>query len=188
MLLCIYDEKTEKENIMTQRDKNFKGGIKKGTVATDTVAKKLDNQCKTLKESISVEGLTMQKKLRQDQIPGGIGACEPDGGAWFKGDKLVAVFEGKKQGKSGNAFDRWFKNFFVCCTINPKVCYVTFCVGEGAGDGEVMQKSMNIACPFKNANQFNPNGNSVYYSVEGFTDEFVENVMKEVLEYCAKND
>jgi len=29
---------------MTQRDKNFKGGIQKGTVATDTVAKKLDTQ------------------------------------------------------------------------------------------------------------------------------------------------
>jgi hypothetical protein len=172
---------------MTQRDKNFKGGIKKNTVATDTVAKKLDTQCKTLKESISVEGLTMQKKIRQDQIPGEIGACEPDGGAWFEGGKLVAVFEGKKQGERGNAIDRWFKNNFVCRDINPDVCYVTFCVGEGAGDGKVMQKTLNIA-HLSGVNQFNPNGNSVYYSVDGFTNEFIENVMKEVLEYCAKND
>ena len=54
-----------RENVMSQRDANFKGGIQKGTVATDTVAKKLDQQCKTLKESISVEGLTMQKKIYQ---------------------------------------------------------------------------------------------------------------------------
>ena len=39
-------------SIMSQRDENFKGGIQKGTIATDTVAKKLDKQCKTLKESI----------------------------------------------------------------------------------------------------------------------------------------
>ena len=68
---------------MSQRDENFKGGIQKGTIATDTVAKKLDNQCKTLKESISIEGLTMQKKIYQDQIPCRIGSCEPDGGAGF---------------------------------------------------------------------------------------------------------
>ena len=172
---------------MTQRDKNFKGGIQKGTVATDTVAKKLDTQCKTLKESISVEGLTMQKKVRQDQIPGGVGACEPDGGAWFLGDKLVAVFEAKKQGKKGNAIERWFKNNFVCRSINPNICYVTFCVGEGAGDGEVLQKTLNIA-HLEGTNQFNPNGNSVYYSEEGFTTEFINNVMQEVLEYCAEND
>ena len=189
---------------MSQRDKNFKGGIQKGTVATDTVAKKLDTQCKTLKESIIVPGLIVQRKIRQDQIPGGIGACDPDGGAWFKDGKLVAVFEGKKQGKKGNAIERWFKNnfvcrditfsfscsitfYFVCRAINPDVCYVTFCVGEGAGDGEVIQKTLNIA-HMAGINKFNPNGNTVFFAVDGFTTEFMNDVMLEVLEYCADND
>ena len=187
-ILCN-TEKTTKEYIMTmtQRDENFKGGIQKGTVATDTVAKKLDIQCKTLKETIEVEGLTMQKKIRQDQIPTGIGACEPDGGAWFKDGKLVAVFEGKKQGKKGNAIERWFKNNFVCRAINPDVCYVTFCVGEGAGDGEVIQKTLNIA-HMAGINKFNPNGNTVFFAVDGFNNEFIAGVMKDVLEYCAEND
>jgi hypothetical protein len=171
----------------SQRDKNFKGGIQKGTVATDTVAKKLDVQCKTIKESIFVEGLRVQRKIRQDQIPGGIGACEPDGGAWFKDSKLVAVFEGKKQGMRGNAIERWFKNNFVCRRINPDVCYVTFCVGEGAGDGEVLRKTLNIA-HLEGTNQFNPNNNSVYYSEDGFSEKFIRNVMQKVLEYCAEKN
>ena len=51
-----------------------------------------------------------------------------------------------------------------------------------------MQKSLNIVTPLENANQFNPNDNSVYYSVEGFTNEFISDVMQEVLEYCVEND
>jgi hypothetical protein len=81
----------------------FKGGIQKGTVATDARARKLDDQCKHLKEEVySVLSkiypeLVLQKKLTKAQIPGGIGACEPDGGAWFYNGVLIAVFEGKKQ-------------------------------------------------------------------------------------------
>ena len=65
----------------------FKGGIQNGTVATDARARKMDNYCKELRESVFAnfksKDLTVQKKLNQTQIPGGIGACEPDGGAWF---------------------------------------------------------------------------------------------------------
>jgi len=189
--------------IMTQRDKNFKGGIQKGTVATDTVAKKLDTQCKTLKESITVPGLNVQRKIRQDQIPGGIGACEPDGGAWFKDGKLVAVCEGKKQGEEGNAIERWFNNYTTVRAINPNACYVTFCAGEGASvytlpdgrpnpamysNGMPMWKALNIVHYENGYNKFVPNGNSCYMSKEGFTTEFMNDVMLEVLEYCAEND
>jgi hypothetical protein len=169
---------------MSQRDTTFKGGIQSGSVATDSVARRLDDQCKTIKESMhqtfKSSGLTMQRKLTKDQIPGGVGACEPDGGAWFYNDKLVAVFEGKKQGKQGNAIERWFKNNYTCRMINPDVHYVTFCVGEGAAENEVLQKTLKIA-HLKGFNQFNPNDNSVYYSVDGFTDTQIEDVMKTVL-------
>ena len=99
--------------------KRFNGGIQNGTVATDARARKLDEQCKHQKEDVYAElkkiypELTLQKKLKKDQIPGGKGACEPDGGAWFYNNVLIAVFEGKKQQDRGNAIERWFKNNYI---------------------------------------------------------------------------
>ena len=57
--------------------KRFNGGIQNGTVATDARARKLDEQCKHQKEDVYAElnkiypELTLQNKLRKDQIPGG---------------------------------------------------------------------------------------------------------------------
>jgi hypothetical protein len=163
--------------------KRFNGGIQKGTVATDPRARKLDDQCKQLKKEIFKElkhlypGLKMQAKLRQDQIPGGIGACAPDGGAWLYNDVLIAVFEGKKQQDRGNAIERWFKNNFVCRKINPNVSYVTFCTGEGAYQTGQIGKALNIA-HLAGINQYNPGDNSVYLTTEyGFTKQFISDIM-----------
>lgn len=190
-ILALYDDNRNEDDSMSHREGGFRGGIQSGMVATDAVAAKLDKQCKLLKEELSEvfegTGLTMQKKLLQSQIPGGIGACEPDGGAWFYNGKLVAIFEAKKQGKRGNAIERWFKNNYICKAINNDVCYVTFCTGEGAGENEVLQKTLNIA-HLDGFNQFNPNKNSAFFSVKGFTTEEVSDIMKTVLEYCIEND
>ena len=110
-------------------------------MAADDDAKRLDTALKDLKdivfEELSIEypDLVLQKRLLPSQIPGGIGGCEPDGGAWFYQDKLIAVFEAKKQQDSGNAIERWFKNNYICRLINPQVSYVTFATGEGAYEG-----------------------------------------------------
>ena len=64
---------------------------------------------------------------------------------------------------------------------------MTFCVGEGADEGEVLQKTLNIA-HLLGVNKFNPNDNTVFFTEEGFTNEFIAGVMLEVLEYCAEND
>ena len=119
------------------------GGIQPGMVATDSRALKLDKQCKQQKQNLYEElkvlypDLKLQKKLTKDQIPGGKGACEPDGGAWFYRGVLIAVFEGKKQQDRGNAIERWFKNNYICRKVNQNVSYVTFCTGEGAYDNEI---------------------------------------------------
>ena len=114
----------------------FKGGIQNGTVATDARARKLDNYCKELRESVFAnfksEDLSAHKTVNQNQLPGGSGAWEPDGGAGFYKGILIAVFEGKKQQNRGNAIERWFKNNFICRSINPQVSYVTFATGGGA--------------------------------------------------------
>ena len=166
----------------------FKGGIQKGTVATDARARQLDEQCKHLKESVfavlskKYPELVLQKKLTKDQIPGGKGACEPDGGAWFYRDVLIAVIEGKKQQDRGNAIERWFKNNFICRKINPDVSYVTFCTGEGAYEDGTIGKALNVA-HLEGFNQYNPGSNTAYLTTEyGFSKEFINDKMIEVIE------
>ena len=162
----------------------FKGGIQNGTVATDARARKLDNYCKELRESVFAnfksEDLTVQKKLNQDQIPGGIGACEPDGGAWFYKGILIAVFEGKKQQNRGNAIERWFKNNFICRSINPQVSYVTFATGEGAKANGTIGKALNIA-HLNGFDKYVPGGNSCYLNPDTINKEEMRGIMHEVI-------
>lgn len=166
--------------------KSFKGGIQKGTVATDARARYLDESCKQCKDEVfevlklKYPKLTMQRKLLADQIPGGVGACEPDGGAWFYDNKLIAVFEGKKQQNRGNAIERWFKNNYICRLINLQVSYVTFATGEGAYAGGVIGKALNVAHPY-GFNKHIPGGNSCYLSTESFTREYINAIMVETI-------
>ena len=164
----------------------FNGGIQKGTVATDARARKLDDQCKHLMQDVysvlkeTYPKLTVQKKLTKAQIPGGIGACSPDGGAWFYNGVLISVFEGKKQQDAGNAIERWFKNNFIARKVNPEVSYVTFCTGEGAYEGGQIVKALNVA-HLDGFNQYNPGDNSAFLSTDCFTKEFINATMIEVI-------
>ena len=164
--------------------KTFNGGIQKGTVATDARARKLDNYCKELRESVFAnfksEDLTVQKKLNQNQIPGGIGACEPDGGAWFYKGILIAVFEGKKQQNRGNAIERWFKNNFICRSINPQVSYVTFATGGGAKANGTIGKALNIA-HLNGFNKYVPGGNSCFMNEDTIDKDEMNSIMHEVI-------
>jgi hypothetical protein len=174
----------------------FCGGIQNGTVATDARARKLDDQCKHLKDEVYTElkkiypKLILQKKLTQEQIPGGIGACEPDGGAWFYDNVLIVVVEGKKQQDRGNAIERWFKNNYICRLISPQVSYVTFCTGEGAYRfwdkllgrltyGQIV-KALNVS-HLLGFNQYNPGNNSAFLSTDCFTKQFINDIMVEVI-------
>ena len=164
----------------------FNGGIQTGTVATDARARKLDEQCKHVKKTVLpvisaiYPEVTMQKRLTKAQIPGGKGACEPDGGLWFYKGKLIAVFEGKKQQDRGNAIERWFKNHFIARLINPNVSYVTFCTGEGAYSDGTIGKSLNVA-HLKGFNKYNPGDNSAYLNVDDFDKQFISDIMLEVI-------
>ena len=174
----------------------FCGGIQNGTIATDARARKLDDQCKHLKDEVYTElkkiypKLILQKKLTQEQIPGEIGACEPDGGAWFYDNVLIVVVEGKKQQDRGNAIERWFKNNYICRLISPQVSYVTFCTGEGAYRfwdkllgrltyGQIV-KALNVS-HLLGFNQYNPGNNSAFLSTDCFTKQFINDIMVEVI-------
>jgi hypothetical protein len=162
-------------------------GIQPGTCATDECARKLDCDCKRLAKEVyqdlktKYSDLTFQTKLTHAQIPGGIGACQPDGGLWFKGDRLVAVFEAKKQGAGGNAIERWFKNNYICRLISPFVSYVTFATGPGACANGVIPKTLNVAHS-EGVDRLNFGGNSLLLSVVGFTNDELKAIMIETLE------
>lgn len=174
-------------NFLTTR-KMPRRGIQPGQVATDDASRKLDNQCKRIACKVLAalqakhgSRITTQKKLTPAQIPGGLGACEPDGSLWFLDGKLIAAFEAKKQQNRGNAIERWHKNNGLCRDINPNISYVTFACGGGAVRGGVIPK----AIAFRHLGGFNtyvPGGNSCWMKPDGFTDEEVEAIMMQVLE------
>jgi hypothetical protein len=168
------------------------GGIQKGTVATDAKARKLDKQCKYLQKVVYEKlktlypELTKKRKLDKSEIPGGKGACEPDGALWFYKDTLIAAFEAKKQQDKGNVIERWFKNNYICRLISPEISYVTFCTGEGAYDlydeesGELSYGTIVHALSVAHLNGFdkyNAGQNSAFLNIDGFSDEFIEDVM-----------
>jgi DNA adenine methylase len=169
--------------------KRFRGGIQKGMVAKDEEATLIEDNLRFASEYLSRKyasrGLIRKKKLSPDEIPGGIGACEPDGGLWYYNGRLVAAFESKKQDVRGNAIERWFKNNYICVSINLNVNYVTFCSGDGSRKGEVVEKTLNVAHP-KGFDVYNPNGNSCYLSENGFSQDrilrIMETVFNEILE------
>lgn len=172
-----------------QRQTDFKGGIQSGTVATDSYARYLDSSMKEvqteLARELSTQGFSCKKKfeknfLLENKIYVG---CEPDGGIWFKDGKLVAVFEGKKQGKGGNAIERWEKNYGICKQFNADVKYVTFGVREGfEQDGYPFKyaKTM-LSRENKEANVLYDQGQSWFINPKGFTKDEIKSVMRQTL-------
>jgi hypothetical protein len=166
---------------VSQRDSTFKGGIQKGTTAFDVASKKLDKQLKesfdVLSKSYSQYEVCKQftKEMKIKYIGDDCFGFAPDGGAWFKNGKLVAVFEAKKQGKLGNANERWYDNADTAKYINKDVVYVTFCSGAGAAPGECLDKMRRKATITKGKNF------KFFMNPVGFTDNEVLSVMENVL-------
>ena len=174
--------------------KNFRGGIQVGTTAFDEQSKMMDDNAKVACEiafqllEIQYPGLTFQRKLHQSQIPGGVGSCAPDGGVWFYNGKLIAAFESKKQGKKGNAIERWFKNNFIIKAINPESTYVTFASGEGVVAGNPIHRILHIAhCGGNGAiNEIVPFKNNLHCDVNGFSVEEMVSIISDTIDSILK--
>jgi len=168
----------------------FKGGIQKGTTCYDADSRLLDKfarQAKkivfeSLKEKYPL--LRVETKLTKDQIPGGVGACKPDGGVWFYEDRLIACFEGKKQNNAGNAVERWFKNNYITKMINPEITYVTFATGEGAKVGNKIYHGLHVAHfgMMGVINSVEPQKNNLHLRPDGFTLAEICDIMTTSLE------
>jgi len=167
---------------MTQRESDFKGGIQRGTTAFDEESKRLDKCLKECKDEISMDGYTVVTQFDYNMKIKYVGddcfGFAPDGGAWFKDNKLVAVFEAKKQGEGGNAYERWWDNAMTAKFINPDVKYITFCSGAGAGEGKCLDKLRRKAKIMMGDNFI------CYNKVEGFTKQEVYDIMEKTLESC----
>ena len=113
------------------------GGIQPGTTAWDADSRKLDVSLREVAKQLALELPTFDVSFRlskQQKIDLAGEDCfgfSPDGGAWFLNGKMVAVFEAKKQGLSGNAQERWWDNAVTAKHINPHIVYHTFCSGPG---------------------------------------------------------
>ena len=171
---------------MSQREKDFNGGIQKGTTAFDDDSKRLDvylkENFKTLSskfkefESFSMFNKTMKLALVGADCFG----FAPDGGVWFHNGKLKVVFEAKKQGKGGNAYERWWDNAMTAKHINPDVKYVTFCTGEGAAEGQCLDKMRQKA-------KIMMGDNFIFHlKVEPFSQQEVYDIMFATLEQALK--
>lgn len=167
---------------MSQRVDGFKGGIQAGTTAFDKDSKLLDKQLKEARVKLSNNEnntLTCVAKFSKEQKLNLVGddcfGFAPDGGAWFKDGNLVAVFEAKKQGLRGNAYERWWDNAVTAKHINPDVVYVTFCSGPGAAPGECLDKLR------RKANIMMGENYKFYMSPEGFTFNEVYAIVEETL-------
>ena len=121
-------------------------GLQKGhNGAMDTAAKTIDSNLRIIRDDLLKE-LSIDKRLSMKKRIGNGSSktsCQPDGGAWYYDDVLIAVFEAKKQGDIGNAIERWYKNEYVCRKINKDVSYVTFCCGEGAYENGTIGKTLH---------------------------------------------
>jgi len=179
-------------------------GVQPGTSATSIQSKELDDGVKVVSEAIkeylkwlvvpigtvllyerghsnagSREKAVEKNRLQELSHLGDTIGVVPDGGMWFERQpdgtrKLLAAFEAKYQGKTGNAYERWNKNFMVCEYINPAVKYVTFMTGEGAVEGNVLHSFGTTMHKIK------PNA-VFYYSPGGFSREEIFGIFKSTL-------
>jgi hypothetical protein len=165
-----------------------KGGIRKGQNATDASAKKIDKDLKEIRDELSSElesiGVVMKKRL--DKL-GTITPCEPDGGAWFYKDKLIAVFEAKKQQDRGNAIERWYKNNYRCRRMNENVSYGTWARGEGAYPKGKIGEALDVAHDGQ-WNTYRPGKNSCWLSKTGFSKEEIKNQMRSIIVERVQNE
>lgn len=167
------------------------GGIKAGTTAYDKSSKKLNNQLTIAKKELANEllgkGYEMRPRISAADVPGGMEGMNPDGGIWYDSSKkIVAVFEGKKQGSVGNAHERWYKNNAIISHMNPNARYVTFCCGSGVLSESTMYKcfAFALARESKNPKDWNvlhKTGVSFFGSENGFTIDQIKKIMRKAI-------
>lgn len=173
-------------------EKVFRGGIQRGTVATDAEAAAIDKQLHRINRQLLIEfdipDLTWQPKLYTHQQPTGNESCAPDGGIWLYKGQVILASEAKKQGSKGNAIERWYDNFDILKLVNPDIFYVTFARGAGVLEGNPIHKKLYRVVEGKyntirqKSDKFPRfDNNSVFLNVNGFDDNFIKEKIRTIL-------
>lgn len=125
-------------------------------------------------------------KLPSGDIPGGKGACKPDGGALYYGNLLIAAIEGKTQGWGGNAIERYCDNREIMRFAHPVTSYITLCSGVGTLSGGpidnlVIRELAKEGLPTE-WDRFNLGGSSFFRFHEGTFDvEDLNDLLRPIL-------
>lgn len=141
----------------------------------------LDYKLKDIAKELEIDGFIYRRKLVHMYLDG-VG-CEPDGGLWFKDGYLEAAFEAKHQGPSGNAIERWYKNYWLIQNLYPQAKFITFCTGQGVAKRNGIWANFNMVLqiegkPAESFNQIHNRGASFYMSEYGFSPAAMEEIMK----------
>lgn len=157
------------------------GGIQKGQTATTPESAKIDKDLREIRDELCIElsdlGVTMKKKI---VTPNTSTPCQPDGGAWYLDGVLIAAFEAKKQQDHGNAIERWYKNNYVCRTLNENMSYGTWARGEGAYPQGTIGKVLDISHDGE-WNVYRAGKNSCWLSKSGFSKSEIKDQMRAIL-------
>lgn len=149
------DPTTSSASPASQRTGGFRGGVQAGTSATTTWSRAIEKIVREVAAELRTfhpdlvwrPGFTGTELGRAFGLPANLSllpGMQPDGGIWVHraSGKPVLFVEAKKQGKSGNAIERWYKNRDDAQALNPKALYVTFCYGEGFFDGNSAERTL----------------------------------------------
>lgn len=165
----------------------MRGGIQPGTTASSPASEKIDKQVRRISKEVFAKLkpkyplLEKHYKLPKKYLFEGIGACQPDGGVWIYGGKILSAFEAKYQGARGNAIERWFKNYHHIMENNPRCPLVTFAAGPGTLPGNPIFKALYR--PVRGQyDKIRNDGPSVFLGEIGFTDQFVEGIITRFVE------
>lgn len=137
---------------VSQRHIGYNGGIKTGTIAGDSISKYLEasvrnasiDNLRTVPTFRWVSGISASSLGEQWGYTQETRACGvyPDGGIWIdSAGKPVLAVEAKKQGKLGNAIERWFKNASILLELGVEK-YITFCCDEGFYDNNSAMRTL----------------------------------------------
>lgn len=170
----------------SQRTNGFNGGVKAGTSTYDLLSRRMNICLTKMKKSLATEllplGYSMKNGINGKDDPILRRGCSPDGGIWFNQmGNAIAAFESKKQGRRGNAHERWFKNNEFIGHIYKGIRYVTFVSGEGCGSGMGEDFQTFLEMRDRKINILYPDGASFYFSSDGFTDAEVLEIMRKAV-------
>lgn len=179
-------------NRLSQRTDGFRAGIPTGLTTFDIRTKKLDSLTKLAARQLANDpdicaaGLVYTKEFTQEELggKGGKQFASPDGGVWrqYRTGEIVGIIEAKKQGATGNAFERWYANQAYLQDNGGKRS-LTILSGEGILPGASMNREVvgKLLREGKSATSFNVNhekGCSFFASEQGYSYREILTIMK----------